>query len=258
MPERDVALIGHTGFVGSTLAQAGEFAAAFNSANVEAIRYRRFSRVVCAGVSAVKWRANQNPAEDWTGIARLITCLEDVETSLFVLISTVDVYREPYGLTEADVPDPCRLHPYGRHRLALEEFVCTRFPNHLILRLPALFGPGLKKNALFDLLHGDQTEKIAPNAFFQWYPLCRLHADLDLLAEAGLKLVNIATEPISMAEIAARFFPEASLGPSAAMPARYDIRTLHDRVLGGGGGYHLNRAAVLSSMAAFLAAQPRS
>ena len=70
------ALIGHTGFVGANLLRQGAFDATFNSSSIEAIRGRDFDRVVCAGVTAVKWWANQNPEEDRSRILGLIGHLD--------------------------------------------------------------------------------------------------------------------------------------------------------------------------------------
>ena len=86
------ALIGHTGFVGGTLDRAGwPFAARYNSRNIESMRGESFKTVICAGVSAVKWKANREPEADWARIERLINVLETIEVERFVLISTVDV-----------------------------------------------------------------------------------------------------------------------------------------------------------------------
>mgnify|MGYP002224763577 CR=1 FL=1 len=46
---------------------------------------------------------------------------------------------------------PDGLPAYGRNRLQLERWVREDYPNALIVRLPALYGIGLKKNFLFDL-----------------------------------------------------------------------------------------------------------
>jgi nucleoside-diphosphate-sugar epimerase len=247
------ALIGHTGFVGSNLASQRVFEAAFNSRNIETIRGRTFDAIVCAGVSAVKWLANKEPEADWQGISRLTDCLLDVTAEHFTLISTIDVYRDPVGLTESDAPPTEGLHPYGRHRLALEAFVAERFPSHTIVRLPALFGPGLKKNALFDLMMLNQTDRIVPNASFQWYPLRRLGADVATIIAARIPLINVTAEPITMGALRDRLFPQVVIGELMASPPRYDLRTVYAELLGGRGGYHLDAATVWDEMAHFVA-----
>ncbi len=244
------ALIGSTGFVGGALLARRSFGARFHSADIEGIAGRRFSRVVCAGVTAVKWWANANPAADLAGIGRLTACLDRVEADSFVLISTVDVYADPQGVTEDD-PAP-GAHPYGQHRAMLEDWVRSRFPRHHIIRLPALFGPGLKKNALFDLLHGHRLAWIDPASRFQWYPLPRLADDIDRAQAAGLPLVNLVAEPVSMAAIQQCLFPGQRLG-GQAQPVAYDVRTRHGPVFGGNADYTMTAAAVMSALTAFVA-----
>lgn len=246
------ALIGHTGFVGSNLRLQGDFQATFNSHNIEAIRGSYFDEIVCAGVPAVKWLANKEPEADWQNICRLMSCLEQASAGHFTLISTIDVYRNPIGFTEMDTPVTEGLHAYGRHRLALEEFVAKRFPLHGIVRLPALFGSGLKKNALFDLMNRNMTDLIAPGATFQWYPLRRLYADLDIVRRAKVKLINVTAEPISMGDIRDRFFSDVPIGDRASISPHYNLRSIHDLLLGGHNGYHLDATAVWNEMAMFL------
>lgn len=247
------ALIGYTGFVGGTLYRARAFDAVYNSRNIEAIAGRQFDQIICAGVSAVKYLANRDPEADWQSIRRLMDQLERLSVQRFVLISTVDVYKDPRGLTERDRPSIEGLHPYGRHRLALERFVAERFQSHTIVRLPALFGEGLKKNALFDLMHAHRTEHIVPNVAFQWYPLSRLAGDLLRIQAANVPLINITTQPVTMSDVQARFFPDAKLGHEIEAPASYDLHSIHDALLGGHDGYHLHAADVWDAMATFLA-----
>ena len=182
------ALIGHTGFVGSNLLGQGDFSSTFSSSNIGEMRGRHFDTVWCAGVRAVKWWANQHPEEDWSGIADLLDVLATVTCERFVLVSTVDVFQHPNGKTEDDVPEHEGLHPYGLHRLAVEECV----------RLPGLFGPGLKKNVIYDFLHDNQTEKIHADGQFQFYDLASVHADCAMAVVNGLDLVHFAVEPVSV------------------------------------------------------------
>ena len=246
------ALIGHTGFVGSTLARDRRFPATFNSRNIETIRGRHFNTVVCAGVSAVKWLANKEPEKDWEGISRLIDCLSGVKAERFVLISTIDVYRDPSGQTERDAPPVDGLHPYGLHRLKLEAFIRQQFPVSTTVRLPALFGTGLRKNAIYDMIHLNAPEKVVPNGSFQWYPTRRLADDLDRIVAAGLDLVNITAEPVEMGAIHDRFFADVTIAPPVANPPRYDMRSIFDAVLGGHGGYHLSADQVFQELEIFI------
>jgi hypothetical protein len=176
----------------------------------------------------------------------------------FVLISTIDVYPDPSkALDESYDPTGQPNHAYGTNRLALEAWVAARYTDHLIVRLPALFGPGLKKNVLFDLLHNNQVANINPAGSFQWYPVNRLAGDLAKAAAAGLQLVNLFTEPVATRTILDRHFPEAKVGQPKEPAPRYDLRTRHGRHFGGDERYMMAGEAVLASMADFIAAERR-
>ncbi len=250
----DQALIGYTGFVGSNLAASGQYGAQFNSKNIEEISGRSFGRIVCAGVSAKKWLANREPEEDRKAIRRLTDLLATVRAERFVLISTVDVYKQSSGADEAVVPERDGLHPYGLHRLELEDFVLAHFPKAVVMRLPALFGPGLRKNALFDLLNDNMLEAINPAAAFQWYPVPRLPQDIVTAETSGLSLVHLATEPVVTGEIVSSFFPDKAVGPAKAVPA-YDLHTRHAALFGGQGPYIMDKAAVMQQIGQFVSAE---
>mgnify|MGYP006271398485 CR=1 FL=1 len=250
------ALIGHTGFVGSVLRSQLEFDATFNSKNIEAIAGRRFDRLVFAGAQSRKWWANAHPQEDWEGIRRALDALARVESAEAVLISTIDVVPPGAAPTEAaDYDDRAAAqHAYGANRLALERAFKRLFPHGRVLRLPGLFGPGLKKNVLFDLLTGNLLAQINPHSRFQYYDLARLAGDLETTRAAGLELVHLVTEPLATAEIAQRHFPERVIGTSPAAAVDYDYRTLHAHHFGGENGYIEDRQAVLRRLDRFVAA----
>jgi hypothetical protein len=250
------ALIGHTGFVGSNLKAAGGFTHLFNSANIADIEGETFDEIVCAGVAGVKWLANKEPERDWQGIRVLLDALGTVKTRRFVLISTIDVYPDPSRSDDegADL-SPDAGQAYGRHRLRVERFVLDRFPGALVARLPALFGPGLKKNVLFDLLHDNQTDRINPAAVFQWYPVERLAGDLATAASAGLGLVNLFPEPVASASIIDGMFPGARVGLPAEPAPRYGLRSRHADLFGGRNGFVMSAGAVLADMARFVEAE---
>src|SRR5262249_4700496 len=132
------ALIGHTGFVGGNLLDQGSFTHLYNSRTIDSIRGEEFDLLVCAGVSAEKWRANRDPDADRAALQRLMQPLAAVRTSRAVLISTVDVFGQPMDVDESTPVEPSHATAYGRHRYQLEEFFRARFDT-LVVRLPGLF-----------------------------------------------------------------------------------------------------------------------
>lgn len=248
------ALIGHTGFVGSNLCRQAPFAAFYNSSNIEAIRGQRYDLIVCAGAPAVKWKANQEPAQDWHNLERLMACLQEAEAQEVVLISTVDVYPSPVAVDEDTPIDRHAGSAYGRHRLRLEDFVRQRFDTTTI-RLPGLFGPGLKKNVIYDFLHGNMIDRICPDSAFQFYSLAHLWKDIEAVRGHRLPLVNFATEPITVRTVAHEAFGFGFENPGVTNAARYDMRTKYSTLLGGSGDYLQDRKRVLTDLHAFVTSQ---
>ena len=249
------ALVGHTGFVGGNLAARARFDDLYNSSNIESIAGRSYALVVCAGAPGAKWIANRNPDEDRASIERLQAALSQVHAERFVLISTVDVYPHPVGVDERTPIDAESSTPYGRHRLALETFVARHHPGALIVRLPGLFGPGLKKNVLYDLNHENRLDLVHQDGVFQFYDLADLWHDVQKALDAGLTLVNFATEPVSVQEIAEKVFARRLANALPPPAPRYDFRTIHATSFGRQGPYLRSRGEILTAMSAFVAGE---
>lgn len=244
------ALIGATGFVGSYLRSDGGYTHFYNSTNIDDIRGEQFDRITCAGTSAVKWRANAEPEQDRAGVEKLRAALEQTRAGHFSLVSTVDVFFTPHQVDETTPVTTTGLHSYGLHRFALENFVRSHFPHASILRLPTIYGPGLKKNPLYDLLHRHRTDQIPREAVFQWYPVQRLPQDLQRATE--IPLVHLATEPLPMATFLTRLFPDQPEAGKAGAAAAYDMRTIHAQKFGGAGHYIADTETVMRDLAAFI------
>lgn len=249
------ALVGYTGFVGSNLDRAGGFTHRYNSRNFREMACEHFDEIVCAGIQAMKWWANRNPAEDRAAIAALLGVLSETRADRFVLISTVDVYRDPDGVDEESPTPRDGLHPYGLHRLEVEEWVAARYPDRLVLRLPGLYGPGLKKNLIHDILTGGPLSGFDDRAAFQFYGLGQLAPDMGRAAAAGLDLVNLAVEPVTVGAVVERLTGAAFRNRPGGEPPRYAMRTRHADALRGRTGPWLETAAEsLDGLAAFAAA----
>lgn len=146
------ALIGDTGFVGAILAGQHHFAARFNSRTIGRAGGTAFDTVVCAAAPGSMFEANRFPEHDQRRIDDLIDRLTTIAAERFILISTVATLADFNAEDESSAAFEAHI-PYGVHRRKLEAFVESHFPAHLVVRLPALFGPGLKKNFLFDILN---------------------------------------------------------------------------------------------------------
>lgn len=146
-------LIGHTGFVGSALLRQTAFAACYNSQNIATIEGQSFGTLVCAAAPGSMLEANLAPERDAAKIDALIAQLSAVRAERFVLISSIAVLADFAGGDDEGTQAFQQDLAYGRNRRALEAFVESHFPGSLIVRLPALFGEGLRKNFLFDLMN---------------------------------------------------------------------------------------------------------
>jgi dTDP-4-dehydrorhamnose reductase len=194
-------LIGYTGLVGSNLLRQYNFDFLYNSKNIISMINQEYDLIICSGISANKWYANQNNNEDIYNINILLDILKTVKCNKFILISTIDVYPN----TNIEVNETYNLdnklnHNYGTNRYYVENFVKQHFNNYHIIRLSGLFGFGLKKNIIYDLLN-DNNPILNKESQFQWYYLGDLKKDIDFCINNNIKLINLFNEPIYMYEI---------------------------------------------------------
>ena len=144
-------LVGSTGFVGGNLAAKHAFAAVCHSTDIAAQFGAKPDLCVYAGVPAAMFLANADPDADLAVMAAARENLRQIAPKQLVLISSIAVYADSRGKDEQSPMTPDGLPAYGRNRLQLERWVREDYPNALIVRLPALYGIGLKKELLFDL-----------------------------------------------------------------------------------------------------------
>src|SRR5262249_32793229 len=147
-----------------------------------------------------------------------------------------------------------KIQPYGRHRYELEQFVAKHFAKTHVVRLPGLFGTGLKKNLIFDLLNGklDWTDH---RSTIQFYDLSRLWNDIERMQAKELRLANLATEPVLAADVAKKCFNLEYTTTRDSPPPRYDMRTKYAEVLGGAGHYLYDAAETFRRIRQFVADQ---
>lgn len=150
-----IALVGHTGFVGSNIYEAAgdQIQAVYNSKNIERAYGTNPDLLIYAGVRAEKYLANHEPDKDMELICQAEENMERIGPKRLVLISTVDVFKAPKDVDENSEVHTEKLNAYGYHRYQLELWARKKYPDALIIRLPGLFGKNIKKNFIYDCIH---------------------------------------------------------------------------------------------------------
>jgi dTDP-4-dehydrorhamnose reductase len=195
-----VCLLGSTGFVGSAFArlfksQGIEFAAV-NIRNYQQYAGTQCDILINANGSSKKYLADEDPKLDFTlNVRSVVDSLHDFKYRLYVYLSSIDVYNnvsDPAQNHEEIVIQPEELSNYGFHKylaeLAVRKYATSppapltspfdkgrlrgilnnkSSPSWLIFRLGGMVGKGLKKNSIFDLLHG-RPLRVHPDSAYQY------------------------------------------------------------------------------------------
>lgn len=241
-------LIGYSGFVGSTLLKQADFNQLYRSTNISEIEDQEFDIVVCAGAPAKKWLANRDPEGDRQKIEGLISHLQTIKCQTFILISTVDVFKKPIEVYEDSPVEESELHAYGLNRRLLEKFVEEQFANHLIVRLPGLVGPGLRKNVIFDFLNNNNLQNIESRSIFQFYPMVNLWYDIQTALQAKLQLIHLTSTPISVADVSLLGFGNPFNQQLNNTPVLYDLRTRYSELFGIQSAYQYSQRETIQAI----------
>lgn len=246
------ALIGYSGFIGRNLIQQTRFDDLYNSKNINNIKGKKYDLIVSAGTTSLRWKADFEPDVDWQNIEKLINCLKHVEADHFILISTVDVYPKPFAVDEDTIITQERQKGYGLNRYKLEMFIRKNFKNSTCIRLPQTFGPGLKKNFIFDLIYNNRLDFTHKDSLFQWYNLNNLWKDILIARKNNIPVVNFAVEPLSAKEVAKYTLNKAFATITDKPPLRYDMRTRYSSLYNSHGHYIYNRLETLEALKVFI------
>jgi len=282
-------LVGYTGFVGSNLAASAEFDGLYNSKNIQDAFGTNPDVLYYSGVPAAKFIANKYPDQDMDIIKNAVENIRKINPKKLVLISTVDVYKNPNGKDEDSEMETDGLAAYGYNRLYLENRVKEICPDYHIVRLPGLYGINLKKNFIYDYINyipallneakmaelsakepalkdyyadrGDGFwavkadidraalkeifKKVGFSALnftdsrgvFQYYNLKYLYKDIQIAINNGVRLLNIATQPIEIGTLHKVLTGEDFVNEVASQPPYYDFKTKHAELFGGKDGY---------------------
>ena len=304
-----ISLVGNTGFVGGNIAASGVFDGLYHSTNIEEAFGTEPDLLIYAGLRAEKFLAEKFPEQDLKSIETAKENIRRIAPKQLVLISTIDVYEKASGKTEND--PALGQGAYGKHRAMLEQFAESEYPEHLIVRLPGLFGKGIKKNFIYDYIHflpkllkeelferfSSEKEELKDAYFlnekgfwqlkdlpaekkkelkklfgelgfsalnftdsrgiFQYYNLAHLYDDIFRALDNNIKVLNIASEPVSIGEIYQALTGKSFVNEISAEPPLYDARTLFFEAWNGTsapdgvGGYMYSKKTILEEIKQF-------
>lgn len=188
-------LVGSTGFVGGNLLAKHTFAAECHSSDITAQYGTRPDLCVYAGVPAAMFLANADPKADLAVMCAARENIRQIAPKRLVLISSIAVLADSCGVYEdSPAQDTEALPAYGKNRLQLERWVREDFPDALIVRLPALYGAGIRKNFLFDL-HTITPAMLRPEKYSELAAKSPLVKSAYTLADNGFYKLNGTTDP---------------------------------------------------------------
>ena len=187
-------LVGGNGFVGSAYARLftrlGIEYAVIGRRNAEQYRGKACDLLINANGNSKKYLADREPLRDFDdSVASVARSLDWFHAERYVLLSSGDVYPDttsPARTAEDQVLDPSRQSRYGLHKYLAEILVRGSHPRHLVVRMGGFVGPGLLKNAIFDMMTG-QTLWLHPDSELQFI-------QTDTAAEIVYRLVASGVE----------------------------------------------------------------
>jgi len=155
-------ILGGNGFVGSGFVRLFQKLGLEHQVLTRA-NYSEFVGTSCevfinANGNSSKVLASREPLKDFEANVRTTRAtLEDFRAGFYIHLSSCDVYADCSSPLTTREELPMELHrqsPYGFHKLLAEQCIQHACKNWLIIRQGGFVGPGLKKNAIFDMLSG--------------------------------------------------------------------------------------------------------
>jgi nucleoside-diphosphate-sugar epimerase len=171
-----VTIIGANGFIGSAFARLLKGRPGVKLTEVIRETYAEWRGLesdvlIDAAVNSRKFLADQNPAMEFeASVTHRLRTLLDFPARFHLHISSVDVYNDltSPGTTREDSPvDISRSSRYGAHKFLAEQLVRHYASRWLIVRFAGMVGPGLRKNPVYDILHGEPL-RIHPDSLYQF------------------------------------------------------------------------------------------
>lgn len=225
-------VLGGAGFVGSAYCRLFDSldvrAVAVTRNNYENLRGTACAVLINANGNSQKFVATRDPLWDFDASVRSVAAsLEDFRAERYVFLSSGDVYPDTAApaVTEERQPiDLARISRYGLHKYLAEELVRTVHPRWLVVRMGGFVGPGLRKNAIFDMLTGAPVW-LAPQSELQFIDTLAAARLVWSVVEAGAanEIVNLGAEGVlRLGDFHSRIGSASAFQPDAPR-VRYEL-----------------------------------
>lgn len=225
-------LIGSTGFVGLNLQRFISFDYKYNSSNLDDISSAPDNcDLFLSCLPATKWLVNKNPELDLENATQIFSKIKNKKYNKVFLFSTIDVYQDTELFADESITPLFKSLGYGHNRYIFENMITQNleYKSIRILRLPALLGPHLKKNILFDIKNSNNLEQININSYYQWYDINRIGMDIDVATYLDQTIINLFPEPVGTRRIVESFCSDPVGYDGKLMTYNYQTSTTASR-----------------------------
>ncbi|MDX2181872.1 MAG: NAD(P)-dependent oxidoreductase [Bryobacteraceae bacterium] len=192
-------ILGGRGFVGSAFVRFCQTRGLEHSVvdrdNYAAHTGRACSLFVNANGNSSKLLSKSDPMRDFEASVRTVRAsLTDFRFDRYLHLSSCDVYPDcssPETTREDQPLDPARQSAYGFHKFLAEQCVIHSGSNWTIFRLGGMTGPGLRKNAVFDILQGGPLW-LDPESALQFMPTDDVaRIAMEVAADSSRQIFNL-------------------------------------------------------------------
>jgi nucleoside-diphosphate-sugar epimerase len=215
-------IIGARGFIGSAVAAEAR-ARGLDCIEVTRDNYAELKGasadvLINAGGNSRKFIDEREPEKGFElSVTSVMRLLQDFRAKKFIHLSSGAIYPDegdPARNGEDTELDPGTMTRYGFHKWLAEQLVRHYAADYSLIRMGGFVGPGLKKNAVYDILSGGPLF-VHPDSTFQYMDtrdFARIVFDLAKGKIADTPLLNISARgTISVraaAELAGRTLPD--------------------------------------------------
>lgn len=150
----------------------------------------------------------------------------------------------PFMLTETKLAELTALDPEIRHFYQIQ--------SNGFYRVEVADGDRQALKERFHALGFSALNFTDSRSVYQLYNLAHLWADMQTALTAGIKLLHLATEPVSAKEIYWYLAGQRFVNELDGTPAHYHYKTVYDQIFHGSNGYIYTKEQILEEIKAFV------